>query len=163
MWNWWKRKGPERDLDELAIDTLMQRQCNLEECLPVLEKAGLSRKAISAIYNLTVIACARGFVERMLSPEQLPEHYVLETADGDREVRFADCAIYQRARRMIKNYGEADVIVATFSGQVQSLNWALNQLDADVKQQIGRIRLLPPRIPRYGPADFRASILPAQT
>lgn len=155
--------GTTRSLNEFAIDTLMRKLCDLEACLTVLEKSGLSKEAISRIYNLTVIACSTGVLEQKLSKEQLPQHYIIEDPSiGEKEIRFDECEIYNTARNMVRNYGQAHVIVASVSGQMRALNWCFNQLgDKATKEDIGRIRLLPPRLPAFGQATTKARVLPA--
>ena len=147
---------------DYTIDILMSNLCDIEKSLPILEDAGISREAISKTYNLTVIACARGMLESTLAREQLPDFYVLSDKTGvDHEIQFGDCETYQAAKRLVKNYGQAEAIVASMSGQMRALNWCFNQLGEEAKANTHRIRLLPPRLPSFGQAETKAKILPS--
>ena len=154
-----------QSLNELAVDTLMRKLCDINACLPILEKSGLSKETISRIYNLTVIACSMGVLERELSQEQLPQHYIIEDPSaGEIEIRFDECEIYNTAKNMVKNYGQADVIVASVSGQMRALNWCFNKIgEKPTKEDISRIRILPPKLPTFGQAATKALVLPTNT
>jgi hypothetical protein len=147
---------------EFMVDLLMRNLCDIGKCLPILERAGISREAISKTYNLTVIACALWVLEATLSREQLPNFYILSDGAGSgRDIRFEDCETYQTAKRLVKNYGQAYVVVASASGQMKALNWCFNQLGEKARENIHRIRLLPPRLPPFGQAESKARLLPA--
>jgi len=154
-----------QSLNELAVDTLMRKLCDINACLPILEKSGLSKETISRIYNLTVIACSMGLLERELSQEQLPQHYIIEDPSaGEIEIRFDECEIYNTAKNMVKNYGQADAILASVSGQMRALNWCFNQIgEKPTKEDISRIRILPPKLPAFGQAATKALVLPTNT
>jgi len=162
MFKWLTRKPDSKNSGELiqfTVDILMRNLCNLDVSLIALEKAGLSRNDASKIQNLTVLACSRIFLEGMLGPEQFPEHYVIvRDAADDEHIRFEDCQIYLMAKKLVGNYGHALVAIASRSGQVQAVNWCLNELGESAKDNIHRIRLLPPRLPLFGPADVKAGI-----
>lgn len=162
MWKWWgkKKQAATAQRNELAIHTLMLNLCNLDVCVPVLERAGVSREETSRIYNLTVIACASYVLE--LTPEQMPAHYELATLGAHpRQIRFDECEVYQRARAMVRSYGHAYVTIGVSSGMCRALNRALQQLGDVVEIEKARVRLMPPKLPIWGSGDYRAQILPA--
>jgi len=132
-----------------AAEILISNDLDPQESLPALTDLGFESPEVLRLVGLIPIVCGRILCGSSNPSPKFPDYYVV-TNNGlsNIEIQINECPVYNELHQYM--VGRTDHIVAVIgptSCEMQSLNWALNQLEeAGHEADITKVQLQAPEL-----------------